>query len=482
MIRYITLLCALVPSLSVHADSPIDRRALVERHCPVLHEHDPLAPLTVGNGEFAFTADITGLQTFSEAYRDGIPLSTQSNWGWHTFPNPASFLLASAMREYDAQGRKVAYASITSNDAGKWLRENPHRLGLGRIGFVLTKEDGTHAKLEDLHAIEQKLDLWSGMLHSCFELEGQPVDVVTTCHPKADLLAVRVGSPLIRLGRLKVAFRFPYGSGRFGKEPEDWTQPDAHETQVVAHKKKSTQLLRTLDDDSHHVLITHSPSCRFTEAGEHEFQLAPSSEKDGFEFSAAFSLARFQNGPPAVSETLSAGREYWEQFWTSGGAIDFSGSTDPRAHELERRVVLSQYLTAIQCSGSVPPQETGLTFNSWYGKFHLEMHWWHAVHFALWGRMDLLEKSLPWYKSILPMARKTARLQGYRGARWPKMIGPDGREGPSGVGVFLIWQQPHPIYYAELCYRAIPSEETLKRYQHARVRDGRIHGLVRALE
>ena len=50
----------------------------------------------------------------------------------------------------------------------------------------------------------------------------------------------------------------------------------------------------------------------------------------------------------------------------------------------------------------------------------------------------------------------TAKSQGYEGARWPKMVGPDGRESPSNVGVFLIWQQPHPIYYAELCYRARP--------------------------
>ena len=118
--------------------------------------------------------------------------------------------------------------------------------------------------------------------------------------------------------------------------------------------------------------------------------------------------------------------------------------------------MLSQYLTAIQCAGSRPPQETGLTCNSWYGKSHLEMHWWHGVHFALWDRLELLERSLPWYESILPMAAGTAKLQGYAGARWPKMVGPDGRESPSNVGVFLIWQQPHPIYYAELCYRARP--------------------------
>jgi hypothetical protein len=31
--------------------------------------------------------------------------------------------------------------------------------------------------------------------------------------------------------------------------------------------------------------------------------------------------------------------------------------------------------------------------------------------------------------------------------------------------VFLIWQQPHPIFYAELLYRAHPARTTLERYQ-----------------
>ena len=128
-------------------------------------------------------------------------------------------------------------------------------------------------------------------------------------------------------------------------------------------------------------------------------------------------------------------------------------------------MVLSQYLTAIQCAGSAPPQETGLTCNSWYGKFHLEMHWWHAAHFALWGRTPLLERSLGWYAAILPVAREKARRQGYQGARWPKMTSLSGRDSPSNVGELLIWQQPHAIAMAELCYRTHPDRETLERYR-----------------
>jgi hypothetical protein len=112
-----------------------------------------------------------------------------------------------------------------------------------------------------------------------------------------------------------------------------------------------------------------------------------------------------------------------------------------------------------------PPQETGLTCNSWYGKFHLEMHWWHGVHFSLWGRHPLFARSLGWYKDILPQARAIARRQGYEGARWPKMVGPDGRDSPSPIGPLLIWQQPHPLYYAELCYQGNPTRETLEAWR-----------------
>jgi hypothetical protein len=142
-----------------------------------------------------------------------------------------------------------------------------------------------------------------------------------------------------------------------------------------------------------------------------------------------------------------------------------SGSKDPRWFELERRIVLSQYLTAIQDAGKNPPQETGLTYNTWEGKFHLEMHFWHEAQFALWNRLPLLEKSLDYYRKILPRAEGTAQKQGYAGARWPKMTNPSGAESPSPVGPFLVWQEPHPIFYAELCYREHHDQATLEKYR-----------------
>ena len=85
----VALAAALVAAGAAAATAPIDRRALVDRHRPVLRAFDTESPLSVGNGELAFTADATGLQTFAEAYDETIPLGTLSQWGWHTAPNPA---------------------------------------------------------------------------------------------------------------------------------------------------------------------------------------------------------------------------------------------------------------------------------------------------------------------------------------------------------------------------------------------------------
>ena len=68
--------------------APIDRHALVTRHNVELRQFDASNPLSVGNGEFAFTVDATGLQTFPEAFEKTTPLGTLADWGWHTFPNP----------------------------------------------------------------------------------------------------------------------------------------------------------------------------------------------------------------------------------------------------------------------------------------------------------------------------------------------------------------------------------------------------------
>lgn len=449
----------------------MDRYRIVSRHTVRQTSADPLEPLSVGNGEFAFTADVTGLQTFPSFHAEGMRLGTQAQWAWHSAPNPEGFVIEDSFEDYEtAGGRTVPYATTgpdfgdpTADHRGKrarqWLRENPHRVDLGRIGFV--RPDGSPLQLRDLGAVSQRLDLWRGRIESRFELDGTLVEVTTTCDPELDLLAVRIESPLLAKGELAVGTRFPYAVGNWS-DPSDWTAPTCHRSDVTVRGNRA-DITRVLDDDVHHVVLAWSNGAKLKQVGPHEFVLY----SDGIgvvELTATFSPTSVAATPPTVAETLATAEVHWAEFWSTGGMVDLSGCTDPRAEELERRIVLSQYLTAIHCAGSTPPQETGLVTNSWRGKFHLEMHWWHAAHFALWNHTPLLERSLAWYERILPVAQENARVQGYSGARWPKQVGPQGRESPSDVGALLIWQQPHPIYFAELVWRRQPSRRTLERF------------------
>ena len=433
----------------------IDRKALVTRHNLEFTGPSLTHDLQVGNGEFAFGVDSTGFQTFGG--------NTLAQWGWHTVPLPEHLHLEDfKFAEYDFSGRKVGYATQEAGQSElfNWLRDNPHRLNLGRIRVRL---DGKQLLESDLTHQHQTLDLWQGVITSCYEIEGQPVTVETLCLPSQDAIAVRVDTPLI--SRLSFELTFPYGAS---KDPScaDWGQPEKHETILTIRGSQQAHFARRLDEDRYEVSLIWKGSLVIKEESAHTFLIEPDPSVPTFEFLSAFSpkpiAVDFDGFEKAKKECIT----HWENFWCSGGAIDLSESSDPRWRELERRIVLSQYLLAVNEAGSLPPAESGLLDNSgWSGKFHLEMHWWHGVQYALWNRWSLLDRSLAWYHHTIPAARNIAQQQGFRGVRWGKMVGPEGCDAPSTIGPILIWQQPHPIYYAYLDYRLHPTRETLERWR-----------------
>lgn len=143
---------------------------------------------------------------------------------------------------------------------------------------------------------------------------------------------------------------------------------------------------------------------------------------------------------PASYDTIAGNsRHFWHNYWTTGKFLNSDNK------ELMRRVILSQYLLVINDSGYIPPAETGLTCNSWYGKAHLEMHYWHMAWAPLWGHPELLTRSFDWYIDILDEAKKNASRNGYKGARWTKMVSYTGSDCPSKIAPLLVWQQPHII-------------------------------------
>jgi hypothetical protein len=277
--------------------------------------------------------------------------------------------------------------------------------------------------------------------------------VETSVHPERDILIVRLRSPLLFDGRLGLDLKFPGVARKLNPDPADWEHPQAHSTLEVTRGPGGLTLTRQIDDTHYSVKLSSDRELDIETPGPHAFRLsAPGSTQVTLQ-------VEFTPGPPAedlpdAELARAAVAQWWEAFWMKGGVVDFTGSKHPKASELERRIVLSQYLTAVNSAGALPPQEEGLFSNSWNGKFHLEMHAWHAAHFAVWGRPELLERSMPWYLAHLAEAQARAKANGVKGAWWPKMVGPEGRESPSTVNPFIMWQQPHPIYLAETLWIA----------------------------
>lgn len=453
---------------SVQKPSKIDRKALFDRNSVLIEQADTLASLSVGNGDFAFTTDITGLQTFYKEYEKGVTLGTQSNWGWHTFPNTENYKVMESASYSDYRGRKVPYLVQFPGDgrdarAANYFRENPQRLQLGVIRLILKKVDGTEVKLTDIQSPKHRLNLWEGRISSEFSVEGQSVKVEVFCHQNKDLISAKISSALIETGRLKVEWIFPYAVAVNTHSGYDFASLDKHQSKLEKTGDKLAKILRMLDSDHYQVKLQWEETASLEETEKHHFVLSAKSAT--LSFSCLFSPEEKPEVLPTFAETEKNNLESWKNFWETSGVVDFSDCTDPRAPELERRFVLSQYLTKIQNSGALPPQETGLVYNSWYGKAHLEMHWWHTAHFADWGHPEVLDKQLEWYHTIYQKALETAKMQGFKGVRWPKMVGPEGQNSPSGVGSYLIWQQPHIIYMAEQLYRSHPSPEILNKYK-----------------
>ena len=464
----------------------INRLDVVRKYTPHLNNVDANSPLTVGNGRFCFTADVTGMQTLYEEYSIETPLCTMAEWAWHTYPGHRYTMDDVCMTEYDFLGRKVSYPRVKyeGNEAAyDWVRMNPHKFNLARIALSV---DGTYLTSDMLSDINQTLDIITGVLKSDFIVSyashEYKVSVETVCNNKSDTVAFRVESDLLNKG-LCVDTHFPYASCDI--TGSDWLDDKIHYDEIIdnsnaeilnktiSSKKVNNiyQIKRQIDNTHYSVHIKTNGVLE--KADKHRYRINKADSDNvlylcvGFEDEDGIYASIYNNvqsnmcvdnnkanaDNECAADTFAAIKEnvytFWHNYWSSGKFLYHENE------ELMRRVILSQYLLIVNDSGYIPPAETGLTCNSWYGKAHLEMHYWHMAWAALWGHPELLEKSFDWYISILPEAKKNAARNGYRGARWTKMVSYTGKDCPSKIAPLLIWQQPHIINMLQMvldCY------------------------------
>ena len=427
------------------ARAAIDRRAVVARHALRTAAGDasqlsPLDVFTLGNGDFCFNVDATGLQTFNSTFATAAPsrldLNTLSSWGWHSlpyhFPNttdPAAYLramnwsyLPTAVSATESRTVPYLLAANNTDSDGGWTNRNSHRMGLGQLSLRLV-EAGAAAGLDPappaataLVNLTSELDTWAGGVTSAFTLRPSAiaspqgadapapgdaafaVTVATAVHPDVDLVATRLtcartagtaGCP----AALRLAL--PYSMMTWSPSASAWCCDEAHTTAVVAQGAVSVSLALTLDDAALTIDCTWDDAAwTWARTGPHAFALTPSPgvaaaavqlsclwAPAGLLYpigltSSAFVQAKVAatralraavaggGALPSYSAVHAAGAAMLADFWTGGSFVDLASHGAPEALELERRTVLSRYLTRVNSAGASPPQETGLISNS----------------------------------------------------------------------------------------------------------------------
>ncbi|KIY51551.1 hypothetical protein FISHEDRAFT_36968 [Fistulina hepatica ATCC 64428] len=463
------LLCLWLLSATL-SHASIDRHAIVSRYNPVRNASSTSTPLEVGNGRFALGADVTGLQTF-------LPYAIMSSWGWKNDSLPAGKTLAD-VEAYHGQswynhGRLVEYDfGGADTEIEQWLISNPNRVNLGRIGlFFRSEEDGSVLNVTeaDLTDKRQELDIWTGILTSSFSLNGSTAIVTVTCSQEHDEVAIDVTSDLVAVGRLGLFLDFPWNDGqsKFSAPFVGYYNDTSNHTTVltvrsdqnaqIVHKLVNSTFYTDIGGDAFEITRDSPQTHRYSvnpvlTTSVHDLDVSFSVVVSyGLKNKRSADLSRYND---VVGSSIAA----WEDFWLSSGFVDvYTGSTDSRADELQRRIILSRYHMRVNEAGDTPPQESGLVNDGWYGKFHMEMAWWHLQHWALWNNWDLLSRSIGGvYHHFLASSIWRAQVQqGWpAGARWPKMTDPSGHSAPGEINNLLIWQQVHPLVFAEYEYRA----------------------------
>lgn len=461
--------------LSTLVQAKIDRRSIVQQFNPHLNASHPYSPLQVGNGNFAFGVDVTGLQTF-------LKHNTLSSWGWHndslpaksnqTAPSQTSIQLKDFSGvELWTHDRLVNYEQPNEREKEKeisqWLIANPHRINLGRVGLWFGNDiDMTEDMLKGK---SQVLNLWEGTIRSNFEVSGEMVEVFTVASPETDTVAVEIRSDLLEKDALGVFLDFPYASGKNKFDAPFvgvWNATSKHETFLEVGKNGAT-IKHVLDSTVYfaNVRWEGGASMEREDADAHGYILKPNNlESEAFRFTVTFAEQSKVERIPSVGEIEEEAKRWWREYWENGAFISLPIASNSSAKELQRRIILSQYLLAVNGAGKDPAQESGLVNNGWYGKFHLEMVYWHLAHWMIWNKWSLYDRSIGVYDRFLQSSIERAKKQGYEGARLGKMCDPSGRSAPGQINSLLIWQQPHPMYFAEMEYRRFPTEKTLQKW------------------
>ena len=316
--------------------------------------------------------------------------------------------------------------------------------------------DGKAAAFADLSATRQSLDMWTGRLTSSFMFDGVPVEVETSVHPERDSSSCGCARRCCSTAGSASISSFPASSRKLNPDPADWEHPESHSTQEVARGAGGL----TLD----------APARRHALFGEARRRIASSTSQTpgaarvpphrarlhaAHLASRVHRRARRRRSCPMPKPRATPSPSGGKSFWMHGGVVDFTGSKRSRAPTSS---------SGASCCRSTSRPSTAPA----------RCRRRKRACSPIAGTASSTSRCMPGTRRISRCGAGrscssaacrgiSTQLRGREGARqgaracsgawWPKMVGPEGRESPSTVNPFIMWQQPHPIYLAETLYK-----------------------------
>lgn len=375
---------------------------------------DSKNPVTIGNGDFAITLDQTGTQSLYEIYKD-IPLSTMSNKNWF-------YKDKKDIKPSYVDGKAYMLFNLDNDPNYQTNRQYPFKYSFMQI---LLYDNDKLIDINNIKDVKQELDLYKGIVTSSFNYKEKINKTISFIYQDHDEFNFKLQSD-----NLNLALKFNYPS---------YTK-NGYRLDILPNVLVKEDRITLLYDDKNSL----------------SFKLKSSSN-----YQIVENTLIFDDNNVSFSLALDEIKEgkLLDEFWKCDNGIIIDNE------ELVKKMVLSKYLLHVNSTGIYPPQESGLTYNCWNSKFHLEMHLIHSLWNIYNNHVGDLVKSFDYYLSIMPSSLKRASLNGYKGLRFPKMTGPDGEDSPSNIGPLLIWQAPHILFMLQEIYYLYNKENIIKKYE-----------------
>lgn len=376
---------------------------------------DSKNPVTIGNGDFAITLDQTGTQSLYEIYKD-IPLSTMSNKNWF-------YKDKKDIKPSYVDGKAYMLFNLDNDPNYQINRQYPFKYSFMQI---LLYDNDKLIDINNIKDVKQELDLYKGIVTSSFNYKEKINKTISFIYQDHDEFNFKLQSD-----NLNLALKFNYPS---------YTK-NGYRLDILPNVLVKEDRITLLYDDKNSL----------------SFKLKSSSK-----YQIVENTLIFDDNNVSFSLALDEIKEgkLLDEFWKCDNGIIIIDN-----EELVKKMVLSKYLLHVNSTGIYPPQESGLTYNCWNSKFHLEMHLIHSLWNIYNNHVGDLVKSFDYYLSIMPSSLKRASLNGYKGLRFPKMTGPDGEDSPSNIGPLLIWQAPHILFMLQEIYYLYNKENIIKKYE-----------------